>query len=167
MIHFTPGPSHISDQMKSFIREAVDLEIPSVSHRSSRFSEFSKSARDGLEQYLQVPQGYKIFYTYSATESMEIIIRSTVKKYSHHFVNGAFSKRFYDTAVDLGKTPSIETLEVGEANFSTMVPQDTELICVTCTETSTGAMMYDGFLHTLREQYKDKLIAVDITSSGG
>ena len=167
MIQFTPGPSQVSDLLKSCIKEAVDLDIPSVSHRSSYFSEFSKSAREWLEQYLQVPTGYKIFYTYSATESMEIIIRSTVKKYSHHFVNGAFSRRFYDTAVDLGKKPSVETLEFGEGNFTTDVPDQTELIWVTCTETSTGAMIHDTFLPTLREKYKEKLIAVDITSSWG
>ena len=167
MIHFTPGPSQLSEQMNWFIHEAVDLEIPSVSHRSSYFSEFSKSAREWLRAFLQIPDNYKIFYTYSATECMEVIIRSTVLEHSHHFVNGAFSRRFYDTALDLGKKPTLETCEIGEWNYSLEVPEQTELIWVTCTETSTGVMLRKWFLKDLRFKYPDKLIAVDITSSWG
>lgn len=166
MITFTPGPSHLSNEMKWFLREAIELDIASVSHRSSYFSEFSKSARDGLRTFFQVPDEYKIFYTYSATESMEIIVRSTVLSRSHHFMNGAFSKRFYDTALDLWKKPTVEELEIGEWKYSDEVPEDAELICITCTETSTWVMVEDGYISHMRKKYSEKLIAVDITSSG-
>jgi phosphoserine aminotransferase len=98
MITFNPGPSHISDITKQFMRDFIDTGIGSISHRSKAFNEISLSLRENLIQYLQIPKGYTIFYLASASEVMEVILRNTIVSRSHHFVNEAFSKKFYSVA---------------------------------------------------------------------
>lgn len=167
MITFNPGPSQISSQVQSYMRDFIEQNIWTISHRSSQFTEISLSAREGLRTYLGIPENYKVFYTASASEAMEIIIRSCVISHSHHLVNGAFSKKFFKVAQTIGKHPTREEIALWEGNFVVDAPQETELICLTENETSTWVQIRSQMISQIRKKYPDTLFAVDITSSAG
>ena len=167
MITFNPGPSQISPQVKDFMREFIDQDIGSISHRSKQFTEISLSLRNGLKKYLQIPENYKICYVASASEAMEVILRSCVVSHSHHLVNGAFSKKFYSVAKQIGKMPTKEELALGQGKFECLVPQGAELLCLTENETSTGVQIPLSMIAEIRQKNPNTLFAVDVTSSAG
>lgn len=166
-IFFTPGPSQLYPTVAKHIINALAENIPSISHRGDKFHEIFQNTQNILRKLLKIPQGYKIFFLSSGTEAMERIIENTVGKFSLHFVNGAFSERFYQTAVELGKKPlKIETRLGNGFNFQTInIPAKTEVICFTHNETSSGVALPLPEIYFLKKKYPDKLVAVDTVSS--
>jgi phosphoserine aminotransferase len=97
---------------------------------------------------------------------MERIIENCAEKHSFHFVNGEFSKRFFATAQELKKYPQkIEINPIEEFDFDKGMPADTELICFTQNETSTGACVSMERICKVKKENPEKLMAVDIVSS--
>jgi phosphoserine aminotransferase len=164
-INFTPGPSQLYFTVEDHIRKAFRDGIPSLSHRSKAFEAISKEATDGLRELLSIPAGYHIVFTGSATEIWERIIQNLVEVHSHHLVNGAFSKKFYEIADQLGKKPTKTEVKVGEG-FSTIIDiPSCELIALTQNETSTGVSISKTFITEIRSKNPSTLIAVDAVSS--
>lgn len=163
--NFTPGPSQlyftVGDHMKLAFREG----IPSLSHRSKKFESFYRETTEGLRSLLNVPPDYHIFFTASATEIWERCIQNLVAENSFHLVNGAFSKRFYDTAVALGK--SVQKAEVPEGEGFSEIPviSAAECLAVTHNETSTGVSLPLDFIYELKVKNPDALLVVDAVSS--
>jgi phosphoserine aminotransferase len=89
-VNFTPGPSQLYFTVEDHARKAFRDGIPSLSHRSTAFEKISKQATDGLKELLELPQGYHILFTGSATEIWERSIQNLVAESSLHFVNGSF-----------------------------------------------------------------------------
>ena len=96
---------------------------------------------------------------------MERAIQNCVSEKSFHLVSGAFSERFYVTAVELNKRP--EQLLLGDdlACMDIVAPKDAEMICVTQNETSNGLSFPVDALRALRARNPEPLIAVDIVSA--
>jgi phosphoserine aminotransferase len=150
--YFTPGPSELYFTATDHIKYALNEKIPSISHRSKKFEEIYMSAVNNITQLLNLPENYHIFFTGSATEIWERILQNCVEDYSSHFVNGSFSERFYETALELGKQP--EKFEAEEGSCVKLeqaeISGDSELI---------------AFIYQTREKFPDKLIAVDVVST--
>lgn len=165
-INFTPGPSQLYFTVEDHVRQAFKDGIPSISHRSKTFEQISKEATDGIRQLLNVPSTHFIYFTGSANEIWERIIQNLVSEQSFHFVNGSFSKRFYEIAALLNKKPTKIEAEHG-AGFSDIpsISASVELIGVTHNETSSGVMTSPEFIYKLKEKYPDALMAVDAVSS--
>lgn len=148
------------------MRQAFKEDVPSLSHRSKAFERISQEATEGLRQLLGIPSTHHLYFTGSANEIWERIIQNLVAEHTYHFVNGAFSKRFYEIAQLLNKKPVKLDAEMGQGyNNLPSIPAETELIAVTHNETSTGVVTSPEFIYKLREQHPDKLIAVDAVSS--
>jgi phosphoserine aminotransferase len=164
-VNFTPGPSQLYFTVADHAREAFKTGIPSLSHRSKLFEEISASTTNGLRQLFNIPAGYEIYFTSSATEIWERIIQNTVEEKSLHFVNGSFSKRFYEIAQQLNRQP--EKIEAKEGEGFSELPDtnDAELIAITHNETSTGVSLPLDFIHSFKSQFPNALIAVDAVSS--
>ena len=165
-INFTPGPSQLYFTVRDHVRTAFREGVPSLSHRSKKFETFYQDTVDGLRDLLHLPSGYHIYFTGSATEIWERLIQNLVEEKSFHLVNGSFSKRFYEIAVQLGKKPIKN--EVGNGNgfdSSLVIPADTELIAVTHNETSTGVSLPLDFIYDLKVKSPNALLAVDAVSS--
>lgn len=113
MLTFNPGPSQISPRVKDFMREFIDSDTASISHRSKQFTQISLQARNGLIQYMGIPEGYKVFYLASASEGMEVILRNTVISRSHHLINGSFGKKWKAIASQINKQPTSEEIALG------------------------------------------------------
>jgi phosphoserine aminotransferase len=165
--YFAVGPSQLYPTTNKHLRSAITHEVPSVNHRSDEFTDIYTHTHKMLRKLLSIPDSHHILFLSSAHESMERILRSTVKKHSFHFVTGAFSKIFYNYARDYGKLPEeVEDLKgKGFAMKTVEIPKDTELICVTQNETSTGISIPMEEIYELKKRYPSMLIAMDIVSS--
>ncbi len=166
MRYFTAGPSQVAPTVAGYIRDAMEEDICSISHRSKDFERIRKGAADSLKKLLSIPEGFHIFFLGSATEAMERLIQNCVKKKSFHLVNGAFSKKFFSISKDLGRSP--EKIEVGFGEgfkFPISVPDDSEMVCVTHTETSTGVMVPEKDIASIKIANPKVILAVDMVSS--
>jgi phosphoserine aminotransferase len=114
-----------------------------------------------------LPDNYHVFFTGSATEIWERILENCVESQSYHYVNGSFSKRFYETALELKKTAVQQKAADGSCAIvnTKKIPDSTELVAFTQNETSTGAAQPLSDIYAVREAHPDKLIAVDAVSS--
>ena len=167
MIYFTPGPSELYMTIKKHIQEALSSDICSISHRSELYKSIHENCTQNLKKLFELPDDYHIFFLGSATEAMERIIENCVDQKSFHFINGAFSRRFFQIAQSLKKRAQYIEAEFGESfNLKdSKIPDDIELICITQNETSTGVRINPDHIHELKKRYPQKLLAVDIVSS--
>ncbi|CAN5429153.1 alanine--glyoxylate aminotransferase family protein [soil metagenome] len=165
--YFTPGPSELYFTTDDHIKNALREKIPSISHRGKKFEEIYKSAVDNLRTLLNLPANFHIFFTGSATEIWERIIQNCVDEYCTHLVNGSFSQRFYETALELGKNAEKIEAEEGECVEvkDLEISADSELIALTQNETSTGAAQPVEDIYKFKTKYPEQIIAVDLVSS--
>jgi phosphoserine aminotransferase len=165
-VNFTPGPSQLYFTVADHVRQALKDNIPSISHRSKLFEQISAETTNGLRQLLNIPFSHHIFFTASATEVWERIIQNLVEEKSSHLVNGSFSKRFFEIALQLNKKPEkIEAKEGMGFDDSISFSHNTELIAVTHNETSTGVSLPLDLIYALKEKNNKALMAVDAVSS--
>lgn len=164
-VNFTPGPSQLYFTVADHVRQAFRDGIPSISHRSKQFEQISKETTDGLRELLNVPTNYHIFFTGSATEIWERIFQNLVEETSFHLVNGSFSKRFQEIGIQLKKKAEGIEVPAGQGFEHVSVPGHTELIAVTHNETSTGVSLPEHWIHQLRQNNPDAILAVDAVSS--
>lgn len=164
-VNFTPGPSQLFYTVEDHARQAFKNGIPSLSHRSKEFEGIYAGVKSGLQELLGIPSGFHIFFTGSATEIWERSIQNLVEKNSAHFVNGAFSKRYFEIATQLGKTTFKVESPLGSGFTETALPETTELIALTHNETSTGVSLPTDFLNSFRDNYPEALVVVDAVSS--
>lgn len=170
---FTIGPSELYPTVKNHIKTALDQDILSLSHRSSKFFEIYEEISANLKKLLEIPDNYKVLFYGSATECMERLIQSCVEKNSYHFVCGAFSKRFYNISSDYKKNPYSQQISIKDdewfdfQNFSKDITKENlpEMFCITQNETSTGVKIDLEDIYSLKENFPESLIAVDAVSS--
>jgi phosphoserine aminotransferase len=166
-IYFTPGPTELYPTVPKHIQKSLQLQIGSISHRSIQFQEIYQALAQDLKKLLSIPPEYHIFIVGSGTEAMERTIQNCVETYSLHFINGSFAKRFFIIASELGKKPAGINMPIGKGfDFQKItIPKETELICFTQNETSSGVMIPVLKIEKIAKKHPDKLIAVDIVSS--
>ena len=165
MIQFSPGPSELYFTVKDHVKEAFRNDIPSLSHRSKTFESFYRDVKDVLRELLSLPSNYSVFFTGSANEVWERSIQNLVEEKSHHLINGAFAKRHYEIALQLGRKPTKTEVAMGKSFGSIEIPADAELIALTHNETSAGVALDTGFIHSFKSKYPESLIIVDAVSS--
>ena len=166
-IFFTPGPSELYFTAEGHLKRALNEQIPSISHRSARFEAIYREAATNLRSLLSVPDSFHVLFTGSATEIWERLIENCVAEQSYHYVNGAFSRRFYEIAQQLQKKPLIEEAREGTCVVPRpeAIPASVEMIAFTQNETSTGAAQPLADIYTIRQAHPDALIAVDAVST--
>ena len=67
-VFFTPGPTELYPEVRSYIVKALDENICSINHRSSEFMEIYRSVSLNLRQLMNIPGNYHIFF--QKTQSM-------------------------------------------------------------------------------------------------
>ena len=166
-IFFTVGPSELYPTVPGHIKNALKENIPSISHRSQQFMQIYENLSNNLRQLLGIPSTHHVFFTSCALEGMERVIQNTVAKKSFHFVNGSFSREFWQIAVDLKKeatrfdAPNGEGFDFEQAK----IPKSTELIAIVQNETSTGVAIPMSQIYEFKKRYPKTLIAIDVVSS--
>ena len=169
LLTFNPGPSKLTEETKNDLRDALDLGIPEMSHRSNDFNAMSEAALVGLRDLLSIPKEYHVFYTSSATEAMELTIRNLVRKNSAHFTCGRFSELFKEISEANGKTAEGIPTAWGKSPMyePSAVSATAELVTITANETSTGMMCSNEAIKRVHSGCPNALLAVDITSLAG
>lgn len=161
---FSPGPSQLYFTVEDHTRKAFKLGIPSLSHRSKEFERIYQHTQEQLRALLSIPNSHSIFFTSSATEIWERLIQNCVGEHSTHYVNGAFSEKFYKAARQLNrKAELIETPD--GSGFNEARTFSTELIGVAHNETSTGVTLPYSFIYDLKAKNPNALLCVDAVSS--
>jgi phosphoserine aminotransferase len=162
---FAPGPSQIYFTVEDHIRQAFRESVPSISHRSKQFESIFQLATESLRTLLNIPQDHLIFFTSSATEVWERAAQNLVHENSFHYVNGAFSQRFYEIAKQLGKNAAANQVDFGRGFTDWEIPTGTELIAIIANETSSGVTTSNEFVSQLRQKNPDALIIADAVSA--
>ncbi len=166
-IFFTPGPSQLYPTVKKHLADALKTDLLSMSHRSNEFFDMYAGLEQSLRDVLHIPKTHSIFFVNSATEAMDITIRNCVEKKSLHIVNGAFGRRFFQSAQEVRKQAEIfETdLQAIVPLSEIKIPKKSELICLTETDTSVGMSIPLEEIYDLKKRNPGKLIAVDTVAS--
>ena len=164
---FTPGPSELYFTVEDHIKRALNEQIPSISHRSARFEAIYRETATNLRALLSIPDSFHVLFTGSATEIWERLIENCVAEQSYHYVNGAFSRRFYETAQQLHKKPIMQEAPEGTcaAPQPEALPSSVELVAFTQNETSTGVAQPLADVYAVRQAHPNMLIAVDAVST--
>lgn len=167
-MNFSPGPAKLYPGVTAAIQDSLDRGLLSTSHRSDEFSAMSRDTERALRQLFQLPDDYQVFYVASATEAMERMIQNTVRTHSLHVVNGAFSERFYRTAMQLKRRVTKVGLPWGDALDTATLPApdpSVELVAVTRSETSAGVMVPKAQIVELRKRFPEAILVQDVVSS--
>lgn len=166
-IYFTPGPAELYFTVEDHIKRALADQIPSISHRSSQFEAIYQETATNLRALLNIPDHFYVLFTGSATEIWERLIENCVAEQSYHYVNGAFSRRFYDTARALQRQPLQQEAPEGSCVpvDPSEIPDTVELVAFTQNETSTGAAQPLEDIYAVRQKHPNLLIAVDAVST--
>ncbi|MBI4973634.1 alanine--glyoxylate aminotransferase family protein [Candidatus Roizmanbacteria bacterium] len=165
IIYFTPGPSQLFPTAQKHIQQALKDDICSLSHRSNSFKVIYKEAVRGIRKLLTIPDTHEIAFLSSSLEAMERIIENMVINKSFHVIDGAFSQKWYDMTLSLGKKSLSTTLELSKPVNSLTIPKHTELICITHNETSTGIMIPLSEIYRVKKRNPSIPIALDVVSS--
>ena len=162
-IFFTPGPSELFFTVEDHLKKGIKEDIFSISHRSNDFKKIYKSCVENLKFFLDIPDGYHIGFLASANEIWGRIIHNLILSKSNHLINGSFSKKFYDFALQnkiiaTGYYFDKEEYEVEK------IKEENELLALTLNETSTGIMCDDKKISEIRDKFKNTLISLDCVS---
>ncbi|HAI75186.1 MAG TPA: phosphoserine aminotransferase [Microscillaceae bacterium] len=169
--YFTPGPAQLYPTAQAHLQQALELQIPSISHRSRQFQAIYQQCFEALKALLHIPADFAVLFTGSATEIWERIILNCSERGSFHLVNGAFSEKFYEVAAQLKHNPIKQEAALGEGFDPAEVIEvlrlcDTaEIVGLTHNETSAGVSMPEAHLHQIAAACPEKLTFVDMVSS--
>ncbi|NJN42027.1 MAG: alanine--glyoxylate aminotransferase family protein [Flammeovirgaceae bacterium] len=164
-INFSPGPSQLYFTVPDHIRSALRENMGSLSHRSTKFKSLYQEVVEGLQALMQIPPTHSVYLLSSASEIFERSLTSLVDTSSFHFVNGAFAEKYFETSIALGKRASRIDAAYGKEFNSLEITANTELICITHNETSTGTSFPLQSIYGLKAENPDVLISVDAVSS--
>lgn len=169
MITFAPGPSKVYDSLPIYLNDAYQEGILSANHRSSAFMKLYQETEQLMRTKLHMPDDYKLLFTSSATENWEIISQSIVESASFHIYSGSFGKKWVEFAKHI--LPATVGLKI-EANqaidvASLQIGEEFDLIAITQNETANASQVPMSVIEAIKEQFPEKMIAVDTTSSMG
>jgi len=164
--NFAPGPSQLYFTVADHAKVAFRDGITSLGHRTKEFEKIFQNTTEGLKALLGIPADFHIFFASSATEIWERSIQNLVEEKSFHFVNGAFSNRFYEIGKLLGKSSVKHEVPFGHSfDEKVNVSSDVEMIGLTHNETSTGVSLSIDFINQFKTTNPNSLIVVDAVSS--
>jgi phosphoserine aminotransferase len=171
-LNFYPGPSKLYPQVREFMAEAYDSGVLSCNHRSQKGMELIAAAILATKKHLNIPAGYHVYFTSSATECWEIVAQSLLRGKVQFLYNGAFGKKWFKYAVT--NPSSAANLKPRGSRFSLEqtvseieIDVDNLAICAVTNETSNGSQISENEILKLRKNNPNALICLDATSGLG
>ena len=160
---FLPGPTYVLPE----VREAMVADV--VGHRSPAFKALYESMVPRLQAVFRT-RGDVLVATGSATLVMESAVISTVESRVLNLVCGAFSERWHQICLSLGKQADRVSVPWGQAVDPDLVRealrrQRYEAVTLVHNETSTGVINpLESIARVVREE-SEALLLVDTVSS--
>ena len=160
---FLPGPTYVLPD----IREAMLAEV--VGHRSPSFKALYESMAPRLQSVFRT-SGDVMVATGSATLVMESAVVSTVESRVLNLVCGAFSERWHQICLSLGKQADRVSVPWGQAVDPDLVREALrrrryEAVTLVHNETSTGVINPLETLASVVREESEALLLVDTVSS--
>lgn len=167
--NFSVGPSAFFPGLVDDITAIAQSGLLEKSHRGPAFSEMSKNTILALRDFLKVPEDYYVFYTSSASEAMEMVVRHALEKKGAHVFQGAFGEKWQQMSAELGFDTQSLAKDYGDRHeiAEIVIDDDVEAIFITANETSTGAMYQPSEIAEIRQKYPEKMLCIDATSCAG
>lgn len=163
--YFTPGPTHMYPGVSEFLAEALDKDVFSISHRSQAYKDVHENTVNQLRTLINLPDDFHVFFLGSASEAWERIFLNLVGSSSFHFVNGAFSKKFFQYGEALKKQVNKIDAPMGEGfDLDNISIPDVEMIAVTQNETSSGVYFPLQDIYEIRKAHQEAILAIDMVS---
>lgn len=165
--NFNVWPSVLYQWVSDFISDISKEELLITPHRSPKFSEIYKDTEKAFKNLWDIPDNYKLFFTYSATDAMDVVLSWIVDNEIYHTDNWTFGKLFINASKYLWK--NVKVLEKdGRYTFPAKnIIWNPEVLAITANDTSTWMNYNQDELSLIRENNKDSLIVIDATSSFG
>jgi len=163
---FIPGPTEVDPEV------LLQQTKPMIGHRMAEYTELYTGIIDKLGKYFRTEQNITVL-TSSGTLWMDITGRNLVGKKALSVVNGAFSKRMFQTIRDCGKEVDMLSLEWGKAARPEVVLKaleqgDYDVVTLAQNETSTGVRSPAAEIgKAIKKEYPDIMYVVDAVSSAG
>jgi aspartate aminotransferase-like enzyme len=160
---FVPGPTQVA-------QEVLEAQVrPMVGHRSPEFKALYATLEPRLRRVFRT-SGDVLLATSSSTLVMESAAVSTVARDVLNLTCGAFSERWHQIFLSVGRAADKVAVPWGEAIDPDLVRQALrrkryEAVTVTHNETSTGVLNPLAEIAEVVRQESDALVLVDAVSS--
>jgi len=161
---FIPGPVEVRTEL------LLALATPQIGHRTQDFKDLYAELNSKLQKLLYT-ENLVLLFTSSSTGAWEPAVRQGVQKKVLCTTCGAFSERWYKTAV-LNGVPSDElAVEWGKGVHTEMIDKalasgQYDAITYVLNETSTGVRNpIEEVAELLKAKYPDVLLMVDAVSA--
>ena len=162
------GPSTIRKRVKEYYREADELNIAEMDHRSPEFSEMYKLLVERLKRrFPSIPESSEVYIVCSASEALGACANFVEKK-SGHLPFGEFGEKTVTKMKDAGKQTQVFTFPDGSGPDLATVnfDDDVEALFAIRSETSMGTVMPENDVEALYDEFcTDRLLILDIVSA--
>ncbi len=167
MLNFYPGPSKLHANIDLHLQEATASGILSMNHRSMDFMHLYQQVQENFQQFYDLPKGYNVYFTSSATECWTILAQSFPNRSFLHIYNGSFGKKWMEVSKQLELEHTSLVFDIHAELSLTEIDPDlsAEIVCTTLVETSNGTFLSKDIQASIRETFSEALIAVDATSA--
>ena len=164
---FIPGPTEVDAELRQI------MSMPLLGHRDPRFVATVKDVCEQLRGLFLTAQN-AAFETCPGTAVMEASVRNFVPRGGStlHLVGGAFGKRWHKISKACGRNAVALERPMGEAHTPAEVEAhlrdhpDTDAVCITHNETSTGVIQPLAELAAaVRRAAPAAMIMVDVVTS--
>lgn len=163
--NFRVWPSELFPGVKTYLREIVKNDILITPHRGLEFQKIYRDTINNFKAFFEIPDNYKVFFTYSATDWMDILVNWVIDEKITHIVNGTFWNLFVNASKYIWKEITLLEKEGNNRVPLDKINANPEVLAITANETSTWIEYSNEELKAVREQNLDSLILVDATSS--
>lgn len=162
---FGSGPSKVRPEALAALA-ASGSSLLGTSHRATPVKNVVASVRSGLDELLELPEGYEVVLGLGGSHAFwDAAVHGLVERRSQHLVHGEFTRKF---ATAVARAPFLQEPEVLESAPSTHpLPRATPGVDVYAwahNETSTGVMVP---VERVPDADPDALVLVDATSAAG
>lgn len=163
--NFNVGPAQLFWNTSDYIYEILNNGVATTPHRSEKFSEIYDATQSALKEFFHIPEDYKIFFTYSATDSMDILLSGCVYNDITQVSNGIFWDLFTGVARDIWAEPHILTTNTSHRVDPKDINDNNDILTITANDTSTGIAYDQENISQIRSQNPQSLFFIDATSS--
>jgi len=173
--NFAPGPSQPLPGLAEAAARAFAAGLPGWNHRSPEFTALMERLDADLRRLLALPEDWSLWFVSSASYAMELALRNLVRERAWSLDLGAFSRRFAEIGLLLGRRVAATRIPSGEGLWSraadpaawiaAQADPDAEAWLLCHNETATGVALPLEQLPPVRPG--DPLRLVDAVSIGG